>query len=86
MWYKSTPFRARATRNPRGLLKEFGLKLEDDIEVRVWDSTADIRYLVLPMRPEGSEDMAMEELAALVNRDSMIGTAVVMIDSKKKTR
>ncbi|HYQ71236.1 MAG TPA: nitrile hydratase subunit alpha [Gammaproteobacteria bacterium] len=77
MWYKSTPYRARAVRDPRGLLKEFDLELDDDIEVHVWDSNAEIRYLVLPMRPEGTEGLSVEELAGLVSRDAMIGTAIV---------
>jgi len=76
-WYKSAPYRARAVRDPRGLLKEFGVELGGDVEVRVWDSNADIRYLVLPMRPGGTEGMSVEELAALVTRDAMIGTAMV---------
>lgn len=76
-WYKSTPYRARAVRDPRGVLLEFGLKLDSDIEVRVWDSNAEIRYLVLPMRPEGTEQMTMDELAGLVSRDAMIGTGLV---------
>lgn len=80
MWYKSTPYRARAVRDPRGLIKEFGLELDDDIEVRVWDSNAEIRYLVLPMRPEGTDELSMDELAALISRDSMIGTAVVTVN------
>ena len=77
MWYKSAPYRARAVRDPRGLLQEFGVPLADDVEVRVWDSTADIRYLVLPMRPKGTDKLSAGKLAALVTRDSMIGTAVV---------
>jgi nitrile hydratase len=76
-WYKSAPYRSRAVRDPRGLLREFGVTLGDDVEVRVWDSTADIRYLVLPMRPAGSERLGEEALAALVTRDAMIGTAVL---------
>jgi len=76
-WYNSTPYRARAVRDPRGILKEFGVNMSDDVEVRVWDSNAEIRYLVLPMRPAGTEDLNEEELAALVSRDAMIGTAVV---------
>ena len=76
-WYKSSAYRARAVRDPRGLLEEFGLNIAEDVEVRVWDSNAELRYLVLPMRPDGTEDMSREELAELVNRDSMIGTAVV---------
>ena len=73
-WYKSPAYRARAVREPRELLREFGLELDDDVKVRVWDSNAEIRYLVLPERPPGTEDMNKEELAALVTRDSMIGT------------
>jgi nitrile hydratase len=74
-WYKSLPYRSRAVSDPRGVLREFGVELEDDFAVRVVDSTADIRYLVLPRRPEGTESLAEEELAALVSRDSMIGVA-----------
>ncbi len=73
VWYKSAPYRARAVRDPRGVLREFGLELPDEVEVRVWDSTAELRYLVLPERPPGTEDMGETELAALVTRDSMIG-------------
>lgn len=76
-WYKSAPYRSRAVLDPRGVLKEFGLELPDDVEVRVWDSTAEIRYLVLPERPFGTERMTEEELAALVTRDSMVGVAKV---------
>ena len=76
-WYKSTPYRAKAVRDPRGLLKEFGLELAEDIEVRVWDSNAELRYLVLPQRPAGTDGLSEDELAALVTRDSMIGTALV---------
>lgn len=75
-WYKSTPYRAKAVRDPRALLKEFGLDVSDEVEVRVWDSTAEIRYLVLPMRPQGTQDMSAQELATLVNRNSMIGTNI----------
>jgi nitrile hydratase len=77
VWYKSAPYRSRAVIDPRGVLREFGLVLPEDTEIRVWDSTAEIRYLVLPERPAGAEDMAEEELAALVTRDSMIGVAKV---------
>lgn len=76
-WYKSSAYRARAVRDPRGLLEEFGLHIDEDVELRVWDSNAELRYLVLPMRPAGTDDLSGEELAELVNRDSMIGTAVV---------
>ncbi len=74
-WYKSLPYRSRAVSDPRGVLREFGLTLEDDVEVRVVDSTADIRYLVVPRRPEGSEALDEDALAELVTRDSMIGAS-----------
>ena len=77
VWYKSAPYRARAVIDPRGVLREFGVELSDDIEVRVWDSTAELRYLVLPRRPTGTEHMTEAELAELVTRDSMIGTSIV---------
>jgi nitrile hydratase len=76
-WYKSSAYRARAVIEPREVLREFGLDLSDDTEVRVWDSTAEIRYLVLPQRPAGTEDMTEDELAELVTRDSMVGVARV---------
>ena len=76
-WYKSSAYRARAVIEPREVLREFGLDLADDVEVRVWDSTAEIRYLVLPERPPGTAEMAEEELAELVTRDAMIGVATV---------
>lgn len=76
-WYKSAPYRSRAVIEPRAVLQEFGLDVADDVEVRVWDSTAEIRYLVLPRRPAGTDGMSEEQLAALVTRDSMIGTAEV---------
>lgn len=72
-WYKSAPYRARAVRDPRGVLAEFGLTLDDDVEIRVWDSTAEVRYLVIPERPDGTDGWAEEQLAELVTRDSMIG-------------
>ena len=77
IWFKSAPYRARSVIDPRGVLEEFGVELSDDIEVRVWDSSAELRYLVLPQRPAGTEGMSEDELAALVTRDSMIGTALV---------
>ncbi|HET9625291.1 MAG TPA: nitrile hydratase subunit alpha [Kofleriaceae bacterium] len=77
VWYKSAPYRSRAVIDPRGVLRDFGVELPDDIEVRVWDSTAELRYLVLPRRPAGTEGMTEDELAAIVTRDSMIGTGVV---------
>jgi nitrile hydratase subunit alpha len=75
-WYKSPPYRARAVAEPRAVLREFGLELGNDVEIRVWDSSAEVRYLVLPMRPPGTEGWSEEELAAIVTRDCMIGTAV----------
>src|SRR6202040_3075686 len=77
VWYKSAPYRSRSVIDPRGVLSEFGLNLPADIEVRVWDSTAELRYLVLPERPAGTESMNEEQLAALVTRDSMVGVAKV---------
>ena len=74
-WYKASPYRSRAVIDPRGVLAEFGLELGQDVEIRVWDSTAEIRYLVLPERPAGSEGLSEDALAALVTRNSMIGTA-----------
>ncbi len=73
VWYKSAPYRARAVADPRGVLKEFGTELGEDIEIRVWDSTSEVRFLVLPERPEGTEGWSEEELAALVTRNAMIG-------------
>ncbi len=78
-WYKSTPFRAKAVRDPRGLLREFGLELSTDTEVRVWDSNAEIRYLVLPKRPAGAEGMSEEELSKIVTRDAMVGTGLIAL-------
>lgn len=77
VWYKAPPYRSRAVIDPRSVLAEFGLELPDDTAIRVWDSTAEIRYLVLPLRPKGTEGWSEEKLAALVSRDSMIGTAIV---------
>ena len=74
-WYKDAPYRARMVREPRVLLKEMGCELDDDTEIRVWDSSAEIRYMVVPQRPEGTEGLSEDELAALVTRDSMIGVA-----------
>ena len=73
VWYKSAPYRARAVIEPRAVLREFGLHLEENVEVRVWDSTAEVRYLVLPERPPGTEGLSEEQLAELVTRDAMIG-------------
>ncbi len=77
VWYKSAPYRARAVQDPRGVLAEFGLELPEDVEVRVWDSTAELRYMVLPERPAGCEKMGAEALAEIVTRDAMIGVALV---------
>src|ERR1700674_5516090 len=77
VWYKSAPYRSRAVIDPRGVLREMGLAVKDEVEVRVWDSTAELRYLVLPERPEGTEALSEEELATLVTRDAMIGVAKV---------
>jgi nitrile hydratase len=77
VWYKSAPYRSRSVIDPRGVLREFGLELTEDVEVRVWDSTAELRYLVLPERPAGTEALTEDALAALVTRDSMIGVAKV---------
>ena len=79
VWYKSAPYRSRAVIDPRGVLQEFGLEIGEDVEIRVWDSTSEMRYLVLPERPAGSEQMTEDELAALVSRDAMIGTAKVTL-------
>ena len=75
-WYKAAPYRARVVLEPRKVLAEFGIDVPDDVEVRVWDSNAEIRYMVLPIRPAGTEDWSEEKLADLVTRDAMIGTAV----------
>ena len=75
-WYKSDEYRARAVREPRKVLKEFGLSLNDNIKIKVWDSTSEMRYLVLPMRPDGTEGFSEDELAKLVTRNSMIGTGL----------
>ena len=85
VWYKSAPYRSRAVIDPRGLLREFGLELPEDVEVRVWDSTAEVRYIVLPERPEGSENLSEQELAALVTRDAMVGVANVTLAQKGAT-
>ena len=76
VWYKSAPYRSRAVLDPRGVLAEFGVHLPETIRIRVWDSTAEVRYLVIPTRPEGTEGMSEEALADLVTRDSMIGTGL----------
>ena len=82
VWYKSAPYRARVVREPRAVLAEFGLELPDDTQIQVWDSSAEMRYLVLPMRPEGTDGMSEDELAGLVTRDSMIGTGLPMAPAR----
>jgi nitrile hydratase subunit alpha len=78
VWYKSAPYRSRSVIDPRGVLREFGLELLEDVEVRVWDSTAEVRYLVLPERPADTESLSEDALAALVTRDAMIGVAKIV--------
>jgi nitrile hydratase len=82
VWYKSNAYRSRVVIDPRGVLKEFGVHLPEDIEVRVWDSTSEVRYLVLPQRPAGTNGMSEQALAALVTRDSMVGTQRVLAVSR----
>ncbi|MGA7540141.1 MAG: nitrile hydratase subunit alpha [Steroidobacteraceae bacterium] len=77
VWYKSAPYRSRAVIDPRGVLRELGLELPERMEVRVWDSTAELRYLVVPQRPAGTEQMTEAQLASIVTRDTMIGVALV---------
>ena len=79
VWYKSAAYRSRAVIDPRGVLREFGLELPEDAEIRVWDSTAELRYIVLPERPAGTENMSEESLAELVTRDSMVGVRKVTL-------
>jgi nitrile hydratase len=76
VWYKSAPYRSRAVSDPRGVLRDFGVELPPDTEIRVWDSTAELRYLVVPMRPQGTEGWSEDDLARLVTRDAMIGTGL----------
>src|SRR5437667_7224342 len=82
VWYKSAPYRSRAVIDPRGVVREFGLELPDDVEVRVWDSTAEIRYLVLPERPAATEKMSEDQLAELVTRDAVIGVGKVNVPAQ----
>jgi len=77
VWYKSAPYRSRSVIDPRGVLRGFGLELPQEVEVRVWDSTAELRYMVVPQRPLGAETLSEEQLAALVTRDSIIGVGVI---------
>jgi nitrile hydratase len=84
VWYKSAPYRSRAVIDPRGVLREFGFELPAETEFRVWDSTAEVRYLVLPMRPSGTDGLSEEDLAELVTRDSMIGTGLPKTPEPKR--
>jgi nitrile hydratase len=84
IWYKSPPYRSRAVIDPRGVLREFGLELPADTEIRVWDSTAEVRYLVIPERPSGAEGLSEEQLAELVTRDSMIGAGLALAPESLK--
>jgi nitrile hydratase len=86
VWYKSAPYRSRVVIDPRGVLAEFGVELPAEVELRVWDSTAEVRYLVLPMRPPGTGDMDEAARAELVTRDSMIGTGVPAIPGSSSTQ
>ena len=86
VWYKSAPYRSRAVIDPRGVLHEFGLELAEDVEVRVWDSTAELRYLVLPERPAETDNMTEDELAALVTRNAMVGVAKVTAPRRGEKR
>ena len=86
VWYKSAPYRSRAVIDPRGVLKEFGLDVPADVEVRVWDSTAEVRYLVIPERPAGTDHMDEETLASLVTRNSMIGVEKIKLPQPKGDR
>ena len=78
VWYKSAPYRSKAVMDPRGVLGDFGVQVDDAVTLRVWDSTAEVRYLVVPMRPTGTDGWTQEQLAALVTRDSMIGTGMAL--------
>jgi nitrile hydratase len=83
-WYKSDAYRARAVLDPRGVLKELGEEIPADVEIRVWDSTAELRYLVIPERPAGTENWTEEQLAEIVTRDSMIGVAHLKVPESRK--
>ncbi len=85
VWYKSAPYKSRAVIDPRGILREFGTQVAEEVEVRVWDSTAELRYIVLPERPAGTGEMTEDELVALVTRDAMIGVAKVTLPSSDST-
>jgi nitrile hydratase len=86
VWYKSAPYRSRAVIDPKGVLAEFGVKLPPETEIRVWDSTAETRFLVVPMRPAGTEGWSEDDLARLVTRDSMVGTGLAKSPSEAKPR
>ena len=86
IWYKSPPYRAKAVRDPRGVLADFGVDIPVVTEVRVWDSTSELRYMVLPRRPHGTEDMNEEALASLVTRDSMIGVGLARAPAAERDR
>ncbi len=86
VWYKASPYRARVVREPREVLAEFGVTLPEEVEMRVWDSTAEIRYLVLPQRPAGSDGLDEAELAELVTRNSMIGTGLALIPGAARAK
>jgi nitrile hydratase len=85
VWYKSAPYRARSVKDPRGVLADFGVTLPASTEIRVWDSTAETRYIVLPMRPKGTDGWSAEKLAKLVTRDSMVGTGLALDPSSAAT-
>ena len=86
VWYKSAPYRSRAVIDPRGVLSDFGVTLPDDMQIKVWDSTAEMRYLVIPARPAGTETLSEAQLADLVTRDSMIGTGLALDPSKSSSQ
>ncbi|HEY6394848.1 MAG TPA: nitrile hydratase subunit alpha [Candidatus Binataceae bacterium] len=86
VWYKSFAYRARAVSDPRGVLRDFGLELADNVEIRVWDSSAEMRYLVIPLRPAGTEKMSEDQLAEMVTRDSMVGVAKVESPKERKKK
>lgn len=85
VWYKSAPYRSRAVRDPRGVLAEFGVTLPKDMNIKVWDSTAEVRYLVVPERPQGTDGWSEEDLVDLVTRDSMIGTGLALDPAQKES-
>ena len=82
VWYKSAPYRSRAVMDPRGVLREFGTKIENNVEIKVWDSTSEMRYLVLPERPSGTEDWTEQKLTTLISRNSMIGVEKILLPNE----